>query len=183
MVLDRSAIIGLLSELGEELASQEIQGQLFVVEGAAMALAMRRDRVTDDIDAVFEPKAIVYEAARRIAARHGLPEDWLNDGVKGFMPGDDPSATTGYESKGLIVRVASPRYLFTMKSMAARVERDSADLVALYDASGFASVQEALDHVQATAPPALISAKTQFFVEEVLRDHQSNRPTSPSESL
>lgn len=36
-----------------------------------------------------------------------------------------------------------------MKALAARVERDTADLVALYDASEFASVEEALDHLAA----------------------------------
>jgi hypothetical protein len=47
---------------------------------------------------VFEPKAVIYEAARRVAKRHEkLPADWLNDGVKGLLPGgaDRPSTFPG----------------------------------------------------------------------------------------
>jgi hypothetical protein len=44
-------------------------------------------RTTADADGVFEPKAVIYEAARRVADRHEkLPADWLNDGVKGLLP-------------------------------------------------------------------------------------------------
>ena len=88
----RARIIAALEALGEELTERGIHGQLFIVGGAAMALAYSNRRVTKDIDAVFEPKAAIYEAAERVAERLGLPEDWLNDGVKGFLPGADRDA-------------------------------------------------------------------------------------------
>ena len=84
--LDRDQLIVLLAELGEELAAAGVRGELFVVGGAAMALAYSARRLTSDVDAVFEPKTVVYDAARVVAERHGLKPDWLNDGVKGLLP-------------------------------------------------------------------------------------------------
>ena len=66
-----------------------MRGQIFIVGGAAMALAYSTRRVTKDIDAVFEPKSAIYDAATTVAEELGLPEDWLNDAVKGFVPGVD----------------------------------------------------------------------------------------------
>lgn len=56
-----------------------------------MTFAYDTRRSTRDLDAVFEPKQTVYAAARRVADNHGLPEDWLNDAVKGFLHGEDPT--------------------------------------------------------------------------------------------
>ena len=62
--LTREQIIGLLAELGQELDASGVKAQLFVVGGAAMALAYNMRRTTADVDGVFEPKAVIYEAAR-----------------------------------------------------------------------------------------------------------------------
>jgi hypothetical protein len=35
------------------------------------------------------------------------PQNWLNDAVKGFLPGPDPDAQRFYSSDALIVDVAS----------------------------------------------------------------------------
>lgn len=166
-MLGRDQIIELLEELGRELEEVGARGELFLVGGAAMALAYNTRRATRDLDGVFEPKAIVYAAAARVAERHGLPADWLNDGVNGFLHGDDPNATVLFDSPGLRVRVASPRYLFVMKAAAARIERDSDDLRELYRLSGFASVGEALDHIDLVHPFPL-QPKVQYLLEEML---------------
>ncbi|MEU6247430.1 hypothetical protein [Glycomyces sp. NPDC047010] len=166
-LLSREAIIDLLTELGAELEAAGERADLFLVCGTAMALAYNR-RATRDLDAVFEPKQVVYAAARRVAERHGIAEDWLNDAVKGFLPGEDPNATLLFEKPGIAVRVASPRYLFAMKAVAARVGRDSDDLRQLYALAGFASVDEALNSVEEFYPPHLLSPKTEFLVRELL---------------
>jgi hypothetical protein len=57
-----------------------------------------------------------------------------------------------FDRPGLAVRVASPRYLFAMKVLAARVERDQDDIKLLDGLSGFRSIEEALDHVQSLYP-------------------------------
>lgn len=78
-LLGREQILAVLRDLADELDRQGVRAEVFLVGGAAMTLAYDTRRTTRDIDAVFEPKGTVYEAARRVAGRHGLPEDWLND--------------------------------------------------------------------------------------------------------
>ena len=65
----RARIIAALAALGEDLTSEGIRGQVFIVGGAAMALAYSTRRVTRDIDAVFEPKTAIY--ARPSGSRSG----------------------------------------------------------------------------------------------------------------
>ena len=123
-MLSRDDIATLLDELASELEAEGVHGDLFLVGGAAMALAYSTRRATRDLDAIFEPKQVIYRAAQRVGDRRGLSADWLN-GVKGFLPGPDPGATVLFDRPGLAVRIASPRYLFAMKVLAAR-ERSGA---------------------------------------------------------
>ena len=166
-MLSRDDIVMVLGELADDLEAQGIHGDLFLVGGAAMALAYSTRRATRDLDAVFEPKQAVYDAAGRVGDRHGLPHDWLNDGVNGFLPGPDPDATVLFDRPGLAVRVASPRYLFAMKVLAARVERDADDLRVLFELCGFTSVEEALDQVQSIYPHHPIPPRAQYLLYEL----------------
>jgi Nucleotidyltransferase of unknown function (DUF6036) len=166
-MLSRDDIVMLLDELATELEAQGTHGDLFLVGGAAMAVAYSRRRATRDLDAIFEPKQVIYDAAQRVGDRHGLPSDWLNDGVKGFLPGADPDATVLFDRPGLAVRIASPRYLFAMKVLAARVERDEDDLRILYELCGFRSVNEALDHVESTYPHQPIPPRALYLLQEL----------------
>lgn len=167
-MLDRDAMLGLLEDLAAELSTLGVQGEMFVVGGAAMALAYNDRRATRDIDAVFEPKSVIYEASVAVAARRGVATDWLNDAVKGFLPGDDPAATVLFERPGLAVRVASPRYLLVMKVLASRVERDEEDIWTLIRLSGLTAVDEVLDLVEAAYPNVTIPPRAQYLLEEIL---------------
>jgi hypothetical protein len=169
-MLDREALLDLLGELAAELDGQGCRGEMFVVGGAAMALAYSTRRSTRDIDAVFEPKVVVYRAAWRLAERRGLDRDWLNDAVKAFLPGDDPGATVLFERPGLVVRVASPRYLLAMKLMAARVERDEDDIGHLFELCGLRRAAEGLDLVEETYPHLVVAPRVQYLLEEMFPD-------------
>lgn len=65
--MDRNEIITALTALGRRLAARGVTGELYVVGGAAIALAFDRRRSTRDIDAVFEPKMTIYEEAEAVA--------------------------------------------------------------------------------------------------------------------
>jgi hypothetical protein len=122
----RAKIVSALEALGSELTEHGVRGQIFIAGEAAMALAYSTRRVTKDIDAVFEPKSAVYAAAAKVAEDLGLPEDWLNDAVKSFMPGPDEHPRPVPDVRGIEVTTASPRYLLAMKLMAMRFGEDDA---------------------------------------------------------
>jgi hypothetical protein len=128
MLLDREGIRTALMALDVELGRSGVRGELFVVGGAAMAMAYDARRATVDVDATFLPASEVRKAARRVAEDLGLEPDWLNDGAKAFMPGNDPDQISVFEGNNLSVAAASPRYLLAMKLLAARVDRDQDDI-------------------------------------------------------
>jgi hypothetical protein len=103
-----------------------------------------------------------------VAERKGLAEDWLNDAVKGFLPGPDPDAQRFYSSDSLIVDVASPRYLLAMKLFAARAEIAAEDITLLYRRLGFTTVDEGLDLVGQAYPGRPIPAKVRFLLTEIV---------------
>ena len=61
--MDRDEILGHLRALARVLHDRGVTGEMYVVGGAAIALAFDERRSTRDVDAVFEPKQSVYEAA------------------------------------------------------------------------------------------------------------------------
>jgi Nucleotidyltransferase of unknown function (DUF6036) len=165
----RAKILGALQALGDELTRQGVRGQIFIVGGAAMALAYSTRRVTRDIDAVFEPKSSIYTAAARVAEDLDLPGDWLNDAVKGFMPGEDEQARPVPEITGIEITTASPEYLLAMKLMAMRFGEDDEDIQILLRACGLRKVEDVLELLKRIYPSQEPSPKTRFFLEEVFR--------------
>jgi len=167
-LLTGDRIRALLELLGDELARRGESGELFVVGGAAMALGYDAREATRDIDAVFEPKAAIYDAAARVAELESLQPDWLNDAMKGFLHGDDPDQRVVLDHPALRVAVASPRYLLAMKLLSARIERDADDIALLLELAGISEVDDALDVVIAAYGTGLVTVKTRLLVEAVL---------------
>lgn len=176
-MLDRDAIPAALHALDDELRSRDVRANLFIVGGAAMAVAYDARRSTADVDAIFAPSSEVRQAARMVADRLGLAEDWLNDGAKAFMPGDDPNRITVFEGEWLQVAAASPRYLLAMKLLAARVERDQDDIRELYRLCDFTTAAQGLALVEATYPQYVIPPRTRFMQRRCqLSPHAQFRP-------
>lgn len=167
-VLSRADIDVLLGDLDDELVRRGARADLFLVGGAAIAVAYDSQRSTRDLDAVFEPTTVVGEAAGVVGRSRGLPDGWLNDAVKGFLPGPDPEVRRYFEGAALNVDVASARYLLALKLFASRVETDADDIAFLYGQVGFTTVEEELDLVASTYRGRPIAARTQFLLEEIV---------------
>jgi hypothetical protein len=162
----RDEIVELLTELGRRLAVRGIDGEMYVVGGAAIALAFDNRRSTQDIDAVFEPKTAIYEVAGELADERGLPDGWLNDAVKGFLAGADPDAPLVLEVAGLSVSTASPRILLAMKVLSHRVGEDEDDVRLLAGALSLNAAREVLAVAESVYGDRL-DAAARFFVEQL----------------
>jgi hypothetical protein len=176
MMFGRDEIRAAFAALDDELAGSTVKASLFVVGGAAMAIAYDARRSTVDVDAVFVPAHEVREAARRVAQRLDLSDDWINDGAKAFLPGDDPDRITVYEGRNLQVAAASPKYLLAMKLLASRVERDQDDIRTLYRLCGFTTVEEGLRVVEEAYPDYAIPPRTRYLLEEMFPRREIGGP-------
>jgi Nucleotidyltransferase of unknown function (DUF6036) len=170
--MEREEIVAALTALGRALDRRGIEGEMYVVGGAAMALAYDARRATRDVDAVFEPKTEIYEAAADVAADLGLPPGWLNDAVKGFLAADDPHSAMVLEVPGLRCQVASARMLLALKVLAHRVGEDEEDVRFLADTLGLASSEDVLA-VAEEVFGARLDAAARFFVEELIGSRRS----------
>ena len=166
-IFDTSQLLELFGELSEELKIRSEHAELFVVGGAAMALKYDAMRTTRDIDSVFEPTKTVREAAAVVARRHGLSEDWLNDGAKGFMPADPDTSQIVFETEWLRVAVASPEYLLAMKLFSARPERDIEDAVTLWKLAGYTAPEQGMELLERSYPARLLEPKHAYTVDAV----------------
>lgn len=147
VLLDRAQLERAFTALGERLVRRGVVADVFVVGGAAMALAYDATRVTRDVDSLFVPHGIVLEEARNVAKDLGMPPRWLNEQASVYISGkDDPGKRRVFDHPGLRVTAASPRHIFAMKAFAART-RDIDDLRLLANIIGMDS--------SATAGPPL----------------------------
>src|SRR4051794_30591857 len=105
-LLTRQDIIAALERLGQLAATDGYTLHLVVVGGAAMVLGYNARQSTHDIDALFlaPPEAhVVRTWAKTVAHEYGWPEDWLNDGAKGYLMGLS-SGPVLLEAPGIQVR-------------------------------------------------------------------------------
>ena len=95
-----------------------------------MLLIIQNRAMTKDIDAYFSGDIeSVRKAIKVVAEEQNLPEDWLNDGVKGFFYGTPPQ-NSFVSFSHLAVFTVAPEYMIAMKAMGGRAQ-DEEDLKAL----------------------------------------------------
>ena len=115
----REEIVAALTAVGAVLHAREGSwGELYVVGGAAIALALDARRSTGgDVDAVFEPKAEIYEAAARVAGSRWICTPGLRRRKQGlpYAGPNDPEAAPVLDVPGLRCLAASPRMLLALR--------------------------------------------------------------------
>lgn len=168
--LTRQDMLRLFDLLNEELAAKDVHGELYLVGGAVMCLAFNARHATRDVDGFFRPTELIRQAAGRVAAQAGVPDDWLNDAVKGFLSprGDFDSYL---DLPHLKVFVARPAYLLAMKCAAMRLGEefhDLDDVRYLLRYLNITDVETALEVVTRYFDAERLPPKTRFALEELL---------------
>jgi len=186
-VFDRQALEQAFRELGQRAYNEGKVVEIAIYGGSALMLTYDWRAATRDVDAVFEAdKQTVRRLAKEIAEANGWDDDWLNDGVKGFLSAADaePGSKRFFgtfpseDEPGLRVMLAAPEYLFAMKCRAMRLggvdeNADIADIRGLAREIGVTTARQALDLVAAFYPRHLVGPRTQFGVEEIFGTGES----------
>lgn len=123
--LSQDDIVKALTSLSAELSRSGSSHELLITGGAALVLLYGARESTKDVDAVVSVEA-VRVAARNVATKLGLPEDWLNDGAKGFLHGIARGEVV-FQTPALVVRALAPPQLLAMKLGAWRDDLDIED--------------------------------------------------------
>lgn len=168
-LLTREQIEAALTMLDAELARAGQRASIHLVGGAVMCLVFRAREATRDVDGWFEEPRVVRAAAARVAEALHLPEDWLNDAARGFLP-----AGARFESwrvlPNLEIFVADARTLFAMKCAAARTEEDAGDIRVLARELGITASREALAVVEQYYAADRLPVRTRLLLEEIFHD-------------
>ncbi|MDY0094389.1 MAG: DUF6036 family nucleotidyltransferase [Candidatus Vecturithrix sp.] len=165
-MLRKEEIEQYLEELNQELRFLDVKGEICLYGGAVMCLVYNARPSTKDVDAVFKPGQIIRDAAKKIAQHYGIDEDWLNDGVKGYVVTHPKKVLFNWSH--LKVYVADAEYLLAMKSLAARVDgMDKEDIIFLIRELGIESPEDVFDVLEKYYPHHRIRPTTQFFIEEI----------------
>ena len=171
-MLTKGKIMSGLRRLGEELKELGMNGEILLTGGAAMCLVHSARDMTKDVDALYEPKSEINRLVKLIAEQEGLPEDWLNDGVKGFIVANAPSEEF-ITLDGLKISVVTPEYLLAMKLMSVRYgEKDADDVRFLMDKLELKTADEAFDLLTRYYPENRILPKTMYIVQEYFSKQQ-----------
>lgn len=158
-----------LARLGHRLAAEQSQADIVIAGGAWMTLILGSRGVTKDIDAYLSPPTEpVRRAALEVAKELGIPDDWLNDGIKGFFYGTPPQKLWR-EFEGLRVYAVTADYMLALKIYAAR-QTDCPDAQTLARHLELKTLDEVLGIVQRYIPSSLLTARHRYFAEACLQD-------------
>ena len=138
-----------------------------------MVLGFKARPSTKDVDAIFSPTQVIRELAHVIQEEQQLPENWINDGAKGFVSdrhetiaGDLP------QFENLRLTMPTPEYLLAMKCLASRISGetdrgDVADIRFLIQYLNLKTTDDVMSIVQKYYSPNRIPVRAQFLIEDI----------------
>lgn len=171
----RDEIINYLNILNQKLQQRDVKGEICLYGGAVMCLVFDARPSTKDVDAIFHPADIIRKVAKEISNEYELVDDWLNDGVKGFLVEHPKKIFLNLSN--LVVMVADAEYMLAMKSLSARADgTDSQDIEFLINRLNIKTSEEVFKIVDKYYPRRIIKPATQFFIEEIVNEiHNDTR--------
>lgn len=128
-LLGKADISRALKRLGELALQNNETLRLVAVGGTVMVLEYNIRPMTHDVDVLIiaPPEASnVRQYAKQVAYEFSWPEDWLNDGAKGYLVGlsDGPVI---FSAPGISIKRPSVTQLLAMKLSAWRDDVDISD--------------------------------------------------------
>lgn len=187
-VFDRERILTLFRKLDAAMSETGAKVNMYVVGGAAIALSLENERVTSDIDAVYDD-TVVDAYVKRIALEEELPSDWLNHSVQAVLSyfNKDTDPKTIFTGSSISIQSASPEFVLAMK-LASRREKDIDDIVLLTHELGIISKNELIKAVQRYFKADLTAAAYQRqqienFIDMIMEERLLSFSDKPKPSV
>ena len=192
---DRRLLETALAALGEEAFAAGKIIDLAVYGWSSLVLTTNFRVSTRDVDAVVQADERFLElATERVGRRLGLPDGWINDGVRTYLAPNDDAAKTlfgTYPSEarpGLRVYVPMPEYLLAMKLMAMRIDaasggKDLADILNLMPLVGLKRKEDIVSLAAQFYPEARTSGKIVLAIDSLWQEklrHDRKRTDAPA---
>jgi hypothetical protein len=181
-----------LNELGQLAYEAGLVIDIAIYGGSCLMLVSNFRIATADVDAVAaQDQGFIDSAAQTIAARHGWPRDWLNDGVRTYLSPqvqgfEQHTLFRTYpreETPGLRVFVPTAEYMLAMKLMALRLDpggskSDLEDILNLMQVAGMKEKGDILRFASRFYPEARTSAKLVLAIDHLWNEYirQPERP-------
>lgn len=167
-------ILRALGRLSELLKERDVHGEICLLGGTVMVIAFKARSSTKDVDAIFRPTLVIRELSLVVQKEQDLPENWINDGAKGFVSAQHDVVSRDLpQFENLRVMAPTPEYMLAMKCIAARIPADPneggdvPDIRFLIEYLGLESASQAMDIVSRYYPANQIPARTRFVIEDI----------------
>lgn len=159
-------------EMNRRLALEGKFGEIVIAGGAALALVFNARESTRDIDAIFQPSEDLRKIIKSMADDYNLNQDWLNDGVKGFMT-EKMNFHEVLSYSNLSVSSVDAEGLLAMKLISARdATNDMADSVFLMKALDISTKSELFDIIEKYTHPNQHSMASKYFTMEAFEKYK-----------
>jgi hypothetical protein len=136
-----------------------------------MYQALSASPSTAHIDAMFRPASVVRDAARAIATRMAVPQDWVQRSVRDLLGAGARLQQSYLELSHLRVFAPLPEYVLAMKCAAMRLGedfREMDDIRYVLRAMNVASAEEALGFVTRYFTERQLPADTRERLSDLL---------------
>ena len=181
VMLSEELILAALRRMAAILEARGVVGEIAIFGGAAMVLAFHARQTTKDVDAIFAPVQDVREAAQQVASEMNLPNDWINDAVKGFLSDrGELTDRTITQLPCLRILTPTPEYLLAMKVLSARTARldaggDKRDILFLIDQLGLNTPDEVMSVVQRYYDPSRVLPRSVYLLDEIFEQRNKGK--------
>jgi len=167
--MSREDILKYLHLLNDKLKQINKKGEVSIVGGAVMCLCFESRPATFDIDAIYQPTAIIDELVREIACENNIQVTWLNDICYQFLS-DHGEFKLYHNFSHLKIYTAVPEYMLAMKCLSGRLynQNEVDDIEFLLKLLSIKSVQDVNEIIKKFFPEEMMKLSVESFIKEVL---------------
>ncbi|HEY5587393.1 MAG TPA: DUF6036 family nucleotidyltransferase [Candidatus Paceibacterota bacterium] len=169
--LTKNDIEKYLEEINTRLKNEDNYGDIIIAGGAALTMVYNARNSTHDIDAIFSPKEDMNKIIKSMAEEYDINEDWLNDGVKGFLTREMTSSVYVKHSNLTVSSIDADALLALKLTSARAFSKDMDDSITLMkhlnikdEAHLFAIIEKYISKDRQTA-------QSYFFTKETFQQY------------